>query len=144
MTDGPDVATRARELATWQCEPEEIAAVIGEETGWDEERVKSWMVRFAGVITHARLTARAELRGLVWRNATNKQRKKKNAKGEDVLDLFDCIGKEQWAIVSELMRQHAGWARNAPMDELMRAFIAAQKAQDKKGPKTVPTLVGAA
>jgi hypothetical protein len=134
MTDGTDPATRARELATWQCEPEEIAAVIGEETGWDEERVKSWMVRFAGVITHARLTARAELRGMVWRNATNKHRRRKD--DPDTIEIEDVIGKETWPIVSELMRQHVGWARNAPMDELMRAFIAAQKAQDKKGPKT--------
>jgi len=137
---GTDVATRARELASWQCEPEEIAACLAEEFGWDEDRVKSWMTRCAGVITGARLRARAEARGIVWRNATGKLRRDADGKidrDEQVLD------KDTWPIMHELLRQHAGWARTAPMDELMRAFIAAAKQRDAKGPKSGPTGVAA-
>lgn len=129
--DGPELATRARELASWQCEIEEIAAVIGEETGWDEQRVASYMVRMAGMITRSRLSARAELRGRIWRasKSTNEA---------------DVMTQTQWAIVSELMRQHAGWTKSsAPMDELVRAFLKAQKEQDKRGPKSGPTGVAA-
>lgn len=128
--EGTAVATRARTLATYQCEPEEIAAVLGEEFGWDEERVNAWMVRFAGFITRHRLIARAELRGLVWRNATCTW---KAGAEPNKIDLNDVISKDAWLIVSELMRQHVGWARTAPMDELMRAFIAASKVKDAKG-----------
>jgi hypothetical protein len=125
-----EAASRARELATWQCEVEEIAAVLGEEFGWDEQQTASWMTRMAGMLTRSRLTARAELRGRIWRAS--------HADGDDRMH------KDVWAICSELMRQHAGWSKSStPMDELMRAFIAAQKAADKRGPKTGPTGVAA-
>lgn len=121
MSDpGALVATRARELASWQCEIEEIAAVIGEETGWPEPQVASWLTRMAGMVTRSRLTARAELRGRVWRASQG----------------IDEMSKEQWAICSELLRQHAGWAKSStPTDELVRALIKAQRDQDAKGPK---------
>jgi hypothetical protein len=135
--------TRAKELATWQCEVEEIAAVIGQEYSWCEETVRKFLVRVAGVLTQARLVARAELRGMIWRSAANKHKRKKNAYGEDTdeVDPNDVIDRDRWVIISELMRQHAGWARTAPMDELMRAFLAAQKQVDAKGPKRGPTGV---
>ena len=133
--------TRAKELATWQCEVEEIAAVIAQEQRWDEEQTRKWLTRVAGVITQARLIARAELRGMIWRSAANKHRRRKNAEGVDEVDPNDVIDRDRWVIISEVMRQHAGWARTAPMDELMRAFLAAQKQADAKGPKRGPTGV---
>lgn len=134
MSDpGTAVATRARELATWQCEIEEIAAVLGEEFGWDEERVHSWMTRMAGMLTRSRLTARAKLRGRVWRNAVG-----------ETESQSDVISKDEWALISEVMRQHAGWTKSStPMDELVRAFLKAQKDADKHGPKRGPTGVAA-
>jgi hypothetical protein len=138
MSALPEPITRAKELATWQCEIEEIAAVMCEEQGWGETQANSWLTRMAGVITRARLTARAELRGMIWRAASNKQRRRN---GTDEIDPDDIMDKDRWNIVLEVMRQHAGWARTAPMDELMRAFLQAQKQADAKGPKRGPTGV---
>lgn len=132
MTDpGAAAIARAKELAAWQCEVEEIAAVIADEHGWDEDRVHAWMCRMAALITRARLMARAEARGMYFRAMRGKQ-----IDGDPVFD------RDRWGAFGEWLRQHAGWAKHTtPVDELMRAFLQAQKNADRAGPKRGPVGV---
>jgi len=131
----PDVLAqarvRARELATWQCEPEEIVASLEADLGWtdtvavDEEdgtpisRARQWALDHAADVTRWRLLARVELRQEIWAVATGLK-----SAGE--------MPSSRERLLTELMRQHCGWAKQAPLDKLMDAYFAAQRDHDRK------------
>lgn len=124
---------RARELATWQCEPEEIVACLEAELGWTDTvghegdgdnrvpitRARQWAIEHAPDVTRARLIARVSLRKEIWQIAV----------GEIAAGAMPSARKE---LLVELMRQHCGWAKQAPLDKLMDAYFAAQRDADRK------------
>lgn len=125
---------RAKELATWQCEPEEIVAALENELDWTEvvgfepgegetqlpiTRARRWAIEHAPEVTRWRLCARVELRREIWAVAT----------GTREASAMPSARKD---LLTELMRQHCGWAKQAPLDKLMDAYFAAQRDADRK------------
>lgn len=129
----PEVLARARvlarELATIQCEPEEIVAALEVALEWGHavtrddagtvSRARQWAIEHADDVTRWRLVARVELRREIWEIASGKR-------------SADAISSARERLLTELMRQHCGWARQAPLDKLMDAYFAAQRDQDRK------------
>ncbi len=122
---------RARELATWQCDPQEIVAVLEDELEWtdavgtDDEtgepvsRARQWAIDHAPDVTRWRLIARVKLREEIWAVAT----------GAKEASAMPSARKD---LLQELMRQHCGWAKQAPLDQLMDAYFAAQRDRDRR------------
>ncbi len=126
----------ARELAEAQCEPEEIVAtlelelagwarVVGREasdtatSGAPITRARQWAMDHADEVTRWRLAARVSLRREIWAIATAAK-----SAGE--------LPSSRERLLTELMRQHCGWAKQAPLDKLMDAYFAAQRDRDRK------------
>jgi hypothetical protein len=122
---------RAKELATYQCDVDEIVAVLCDELHWTEAQACEWCTTNAELISRARLVARAELRRDIWETARG------SMPGEWSSPRFE--------FARELARQCLGWVKatgDTPIEQLAKALNAAIKQRDK-APKRGPTGVAA-
>lgn len=121
--------TRAKELAGYQCDVDEIVAVLCDELEWTEAKACEWCTAHAELITRARLVARAELRREIWETARGRM------VGEWTGPRFE--------FARELARQCLGWVKatgDTPIEQLAKALNTALRQRDK-APRRGPTGV---
>jgi hypothetical protein len=120
MADARSPIDLAREMASAQCDPAEIAALLCVATGMAEDEAIAFVTGNADELCRHMLAARAELRMYLWRLGRGDPSLAREATSTSV------------AVATALARQHMGWAAEG-IDDKVRKSIEKAERQLTKG-----------